>query len=115
MPTLASVSKGIRPQPDLVAVAKERGGGLYEIEIGNRGDGDARLDIEIRAGWKGGSAVASDSLSGFRIAADERNALVIRGPQSRITGLISPGENRIVAWFRLRNKSEVRVNVSRNR
>ncbi|MFH1176489.1 MAG: DUF3142 domain-containing protein [Acidobacteriota bacterium] len=109
--TLAAIIAGRIPRPLLRAEARAGAAGVIEISLNNTGDADAKLPAAVRLRWGNARLLAGDGQGDFGLAPAPAGA-ELRPARS---GVILPGERRVVGWLRLEESREVSADVEFSR
>ena len=110
-PTLECVMSGKRPLPAVRAEIRRPEVGLVKIDLVNEGQADAPMPPRVRIALGNADLVAGDALGGFRWRGLVNGFAVIEAPGEEPSERLSPGERRVVAWLRLSEDKEVRVEI----
>jgi hypothetical protein len=114
-PTFVSVIAGQTPRPALRSEVRQVEERLVKIELVNDGQADALLPSRLRIDHRNARLIAGDALSGFRWKGSTGGVAVVEAPDARLPGRLPAGERRSVAWLRLSEPSEVRVEMDATR
>lgn len=112
-PTLTAVMAGRAPQPEL-GVQSRREGSLTDVELVNRGEAEASLDVSVACHWSDAGLVSADALGGFVRSQDDDGELRWRGGRAEQLGTLPPGASRRIGWLRLDRDKEVQCDVVSN-
>lgn len=110
-PTLQSVMRAEIPRSHLLVRAVQRESGLVEIVATNEGDADGVLS-GVMVKYAAGSLLAADAVGGMEIESEsERHTTLVR-LKTPLNEAIRPNEERVVAWLRFVDGTEVDVDAS---
>lgn len=107
-PTLRAVMAGRTPQGELSAAVRRPEPELVEIDLLNAGEAEVPWPSRVRVRWKGKAPSAADGLAVYKIVSADRSEIRLEGSGS---GLLRPGERRVIAWLRFAAPTEVQVEI----
>jgi hypothetical protein len=114
-PTLAALVEGSVPRARVEARAAMSSSRLADVELENKGDGDAELAVRVVVRWSSARLVAADALAGFEIGETDAHRLtfVPASPPAgeRTTARLTPGSSRRVGWLRFDREEVARVEI----
>ncbi len=108
-PTLASVMKGARPEPRLIAQAERTRAGLHDLTLANRGTCVDTNAWTVSVTWENARLLSCDGLSNFEIRNSDDHSLILHS--RGLVGGLPPGKAIPVAWLRLDSDHEAQLNI----
>jgi hypothetical protein len=106
--TLRAVTAGRVPQGAIRSSIREPEPGLVEIDLFNAGEAQTSWPSTVRIHWNGEAPIAADGLAVYRMMPAQKGEIRL---ESTATGLLRPGERRVVAWLRFAARTEVEVEL----
>jgi hypothetical protein len=108
--TLKAVMAGRTPRPLLRVSLRKSAPGLFDVELQNDGEADARLAWPVIVRWRGASLLGADAIGGFDETCDATQLRFVPSP-ALATEHLAPGDRRGIGWLRLSEDKEVYADV----
>lgn len=110
-PTLECIMTGRCPLPAVRVELRRPEAGLVKIDLVNDGQADSNSRIRLRIACGGADLIAGDALGGFQWKRMSTDAVVVESPEPPASCVLAVGQRRTVAWLRLDDDKEVRVEI----
>ena len=110
-PTMECVMTGRRPLPAVRAELRRPEIGLVKIDLVNDGQADSTSRIRLKITCGGADLIAGDALGGFQWKGMSTDVVVVESPEPPASCALAVGQRRTVAWLRLDDDKEVRVEI----